>query len=170
MNIQSIAKFNFKYYFVLLVTISLFTFTSCGDKEEAPEKLDYATLMSGEYTGTLTVGSNLPFPSKATFSKGSTPNEMIFTEKIKRANQADSTTSLKIELQDLNSKEGIALRIPLQIIQGVTIVGTALKADDSKGIQGYFFYQDSKGTKLNEIVFLLAGNGGNYYYKYTKVE
>lgn len=170
MNIQSITKFSFKYYFVLFMVISVFTFSSCGSDEDEPEKLDYPTLISGEYEGTLTVGTNLNFNSKATLSKGSTPNEMIFTEKLKKADETDSTTTFKIELIDLNSKKAIALRIPQQIVQGITIVGTALSQDDPQGTQGYFFYQDENENELNEITFLITANNGTYYYNYKKVE
>lgn len=170
MNIQSNHKKNSIYILVLFTLVSLFTFSSCGDKEETPEKLDYATLISGNYEGTLTVGQNLNFISKATFSKGSTENEMIFTEKLKKSDETDSTTTFKIELKDLNSSKAIALRIPQQIIQGITIAGIALDATDPQGTQGYFFYQNEDGEKLNEITFLVTGNNGNYYYNYKKVE
>ncbi|WP_375561298.1 hypothetical protein ACE193_01730 [Bernardetia sp. OM2101] len=170
MNIQSNQKKNSIYLLVLFTLVSLFVFSSCGGKEDTPEKLDYATLISGEYEGTLTVGENLNFVSNATLSKGSTETEMIFTEKLKKADETDSTTTFKIELRDLNSSKAIALRIPQQTIQGVTIVGIALDETDPQGIQGYFFYQDEEGEKLNDITFLITANNGNYYYNYSKVE
>jgi hypothetical protein len=170
MNIQSNQKKNSIYLLVLFTVISLF-FSACGNKEaDTPTKLDYATLMSGEYTGTITVSSTINFISTATLTKGSTVNEMIFTEKFKRRNQTDSVTTFKIELKDLNSKKAIALRIPQQTIQGVTIVGIALDQQDPQGTQGYFFYQNDKEEKLNEITFLITANNGNYYYNYKKVE
>ena len=126
--------------------------------------------MAGEYEGTLTVGENLNFISNATLAKGSTDNEMIFTERIKKPDETDSTTTFKIELVDLNSKQGVALRIPQQTVQGVQIAGVALSEEDPQGRQGYFFYQDEEGEVLNEITFLLTANGGKYYYNYKKVE
>ena len=170
MNIQSNHKKNPAYFLVLFTLVSLFIFSSCNNEEDTPQKLDYSTLMSGEYEGTLTVGQNLNFISTATLSKGSTENEMIFTERLQTADETDSTTTFKIELKDLNSKKAIALRIPQQIVQGVTIVGIALDETDPQGTQGYFFYQNDDEEKLNEITFLITANGGNYYYNYKKIE
>lgn len=165
MNTQSVFKYSIKYQFILFIVISVFVFSSCTEEEKENPKLNYASLMVGSYEGNISVGENIAFDSKATISAGSTPDEVIFTE-----TSTDSTTTFKIELVDLSSKKAVALRIPQQIIQGVTIAGIALDQDDPQGIQGYFFYQDEDEEKLNEITFLITANNGNYYYNYTKVE
>ena len=170
MNIQSNQKKSPVYLLILFTVFSLLTFTSCGEEEDVPEKLDYASLIIGSYKGTLTASPTVSFESKATFTKGSSDTEINFTEIIKRTGRTDSTTTFKIELRDLNSNQAVALRIPQQAVQGVQIAGVALKESDPKGIQGYFFYQDAKGAKLNEITFLVTANGGNYYYNYKKIE
>lgn len=169
MNIQSNTKRNSAYFLILFTFVSLFSLSSCGEETDKPQKLDYATLMSGEYEGNLTVGPNLSFKSKATITKLN-DTEVTFTEKIKKENGADSTTTFKIELRESNTKEGVVLRIPEQTVQGVQIVGVALKEEDPLGRQGYFLYQDKDDKKLNQITFLVTANGGVYYYNYVKKE
>lgn len=167
MNIQ---KKNSIYLFVLFTIASMFVFSSCTDKsaEEQP-KPDYATLMAGNYEGKLLVGEEID--SKATLTKGSTADEMIFTEIIERQNKPDSTVSFKIQLIDINSRRAVALRIPQQIIgNGVKIAGYAIDEDDPRGYQGYFFYQDANENILNGLAFVITGNNGYYYYDYTKKE
>lgn len=166
MNTQSISKYSIKYQFALLIIASMFIFSSCKeDKATEVTKLNYASLISGEYEGTITASSDLTFDSKATISAGSTADEVTFTEV-----STDSTTTFKIQLVDLSSQKAVALRIAQQSIQGTTIVGIALDEEDPQGTQGYFFYQDEDEVKLNEITFLITANNGNYYYNYKKVE
>lgn len=170
MNIQSNQRKNPVYLLILVTLVSLFIFSACGSEDDTPTKLDYSTLIIGEYEGTLTAGPTVNFESKATLTKGSTSTEINFTEIITREGQADSTTTFKIELRDVNSNQVIALRIPQQTVQGVQVAGVALKPEDPQGIQGYFFYQNANGEKLNDITFLVTANGGTYYYTYKKVE
>lgn len=170
MNINSNQKRKPAYLLVLFTLVSLFIFSSCGEEGDEPVKLDYSTLMAGTYKGTITSGPQVEFASEATLSRGSTNDEINFSEIIKRVGKPDSTTTFKIELIDLNSANGIALRIPQQTVQGAQIVGRALREDDSRGTQGFFFYKNEEGEIINEITFLVSGNGGVYYYTYAKVE
>ncbi|AFM06023.1 hypothetical protein Fleli_3711 [Bernardetia litoralis DSM 6794] len=162
---QSNQKKSSIYLLVLFTVASLFTFSSCKDDAKEATKLDYASLMVGNYEGNISVGEDVSFDSKATISAGSTSDEITFTE-----TSTDSTTTFKIELVDLSSQKAVALRIPGQTIQGTAIVGIALDTEDPQGTQGYFFYQDENEEKINEITFLITANNGNYYYNYTKVE
>jgi hypothetical protein len=167
MNIQSVSKYSSKSQFVLLIVASLFIFSSCKDKVIEATKLNYASLMTGNYTGSITVSSDLSLTSKATISAGNTADEVTFTEKL---TGSDSTTTFKIQLVDLSSQKAVALRIAQQTIAGTQLVGKALDQNDPQGIQGYFFYQDENKEEINEITFLISANGGTYYYNYIKGE
>lgn len=168
MNIQSITKRRFNYYFILFISISLFTFSSCKDKEEETKKLNYISLMTGDYKGNIKVG-NLDFPSvKATIKAGSVADEIIFTEKI---SNSDSTTQFKIQLVDMNSQQGIDLFVPQQTIGVVQVVGKVLGNSNTGSNHGYFIYQNTSTKKIvNQIVFSISANGGDYVYTFEKEE
>lgn len=166
MNIQSNQKIG--YLIVLFTLVSLFVFSSCGDKTKETPKLDYVTLMKGDYKGSFKVGT-FTFPSTtATIKAGSTADEIIFTENVLNS---DSTTQFKIQLVDANSQQGIDLFVPQQTIGSVQVVGKVLGNDNTKGNHGYFLYQNTTTNKIiNQIVFSISANGGDYVYTFDKQE
>ena len=174
MNTWSISKYSIKYQFILFIATSLFIFSACGDKTDETSKLDYVSLMTGDYTGELDFGidasgQNTILLSTATVSAGSVADEVTFTYKI---TQSDSTISFKIQLQDLKSSEGkgIALRIPEQTVNSVQLAGIALNEPDVRGRQGFFYYTDKDGEIINQIRFKITADGLTTVFSFEKPE
>lgn len=166
MTIQS--KFHSNYLFILFFAFSLAAFSSCKTKTEDTPKLDYVSLISGDYKGSIKVGDLTFSPVEASIRAGSTADEMIFTEKIANS---DSTTQFKIQLVDLSSQQAIGLFVPQQTIGGVQVVGKILGSSATSTQHGYFLYQDTDTKKIiNQFVFSISANGGDYVYTFDKKE
>ncbi|WP_338815642.1 hypothetical protein V9L05_21620 (plasmid) [Bernardetia sp. Wsw4-3y2] len=165
MNTQS--KYSITYQFILFITTSLFIFSACGDSETETPKPDYKSLIIGKYAGEIDFGSDLVFKDTATVSAGSVADEIIFTYKL---SPPDSSITLKLQLVDINSYEGVALRIPEQTVNSIQVAGIAINDSDVRGRQGYFFYQDEKDQLLNEIIFKVTADGLTSIHDFKKIE
>ncbi|WP_338767659.1 hypothetical protein WAF17_06265 [Bernardetia sp. ABR2-2B] len=167
MNTQSILKYSIKFQFVLFIAASLFIFSACGDEAEVKPQPDYKSLILGKYAGEIDFGNDLIFRDTATVSAGSVSDEIIFSYKL---TPPDSAISLKIQLKDLNSYEGIELRIPEQTVNGRQVAGVAITDSDVRGRQGFFFYQDDEDNLLNEITFKVTADGLDSFHDFVKIE
>ncbi len=166
MNTWSISKYSIKYQFILFIATSLFIFSACGDSSKETPKPDYKSLIIGKYAGEISFGNDLVFTDTATVSAGSVADEIIFTYKL---SPPDSSITLKIQLVDINSYEGLALRIPEQTVNSIQVAGVAIDPSDVRGRQGYFFYQDENNQLLNQIRFTVIADGLVSFHDFKKI-
>ena len=159
-------KHSLLYFLVLFAFVSLLTFSSCGDKEKDEPKPDFASLIVGDYLGEVKVGDINDTNVEGNVRAGNRADEVIFTQKFANS---DSTAQFIIQLKDLNSRQGIDLFIPEQRVGNIQVAGKVLGNSTTNNNHGFFLYQNiEKDEIINELVFNISANGGDYVYTFIK--